>query len=77
MASKARVKLVNVCTKTAAFNSKIGFLIDFQLHAEQIYMLANAFHSAVDCCKDRLQRMPGWNKLSTPSLHVYNQSEWA
>jgi hypothetical protein len=71
------VKLVNLGTNTAAFNSKIGFLINFKEHAEQIYMLANALHSAVDCCKDQLQGMPSWNKLSTPSLHVYNQSKWA
>jgi hypothetical protein len=77
MASKARVKLVNVVTKTAAFNSKIGFLIDFQVHSKQIYMLANALHSAVYCCKDQLQGMPSWNKISTPSLHDYNRSEWA
>jgi hypothetical protein len=65
------VKLVNVGTKTAAFISKIGFLIDFQVHAKQIYMMAIELHSAIDCCKDRLQGMPSWNKLS-PSLHVNN-----
>jgi hypothetical protein len=46
MASKARVKLVNVGMETAAFNSKIGIFIDFQVHAKQIYIL---------------QGMPSWN----------------
>jgi hypothetical protein len=73
---------LNVGTKTAAFNSKIGFLIDFQVHAKQTYMLANALYSAVYCCKDQLQGMPSWNNAlnsftSPPSLKGCNQSEWA